>query len=298
MSHGDACAAAPPGFTVTAATAGAPVAAFEDAAGSLYGVQFHPEVLHTEHGQQCCSTSCTRRGQRADLDQRNIIDEQVERIRAQVGDGRAICGLSGGVDSAVAAALVQRAIGDQLTCVFVDHGLLRQGEAEQVERDFVAATGVKLGRRRRRRLPGRAGRGHRPGGEAQDHRPRVHPGLRAGRARDRRERARTASRRSWSRARSTRTSWSPAAAPATANIKSHHNVGGLPEDLQFELVEPLRTLFKDEVRAVGARARAAGRDRLAPAVPRPGPGHPDRRRGHRRAAGILLRAPTRSPARS
>ena len=186
----------------------------------------------------------------------NIVEEQIERIREQIGDsGRAICGLSGGVDSAVAAALVQRAIGDRLTCVFVDHGLLRKGEAEQVERDFVAATGVDLHVvDAREALPRRARRGQRPRGEAQDHRPRVHPRLRGRRGRRAaRSRRSTRARRSpsSSRARSTPTSSSPAAGAGAANIKSHHNVGGLPDDLEFELVEPLRTLFKDEVRLVG-----------------------------------------------
>ncbi|MDT4906837.1 MAG: hypothetical protein QOI69_78, partial [Pseudonocardiales bacterium] len=145
MSHGDAVTSPPPGFTVTATTVGAPVAAFEDVSRGLAGVQFHPEVLHSEHGQAILRHFLYDiAGARASWTEANIIDEQVAKIRAQVGDKRLVCGLSGGVDSAVAAALVQRAVGDQLTCVFVDHGLLRAGEAEQVERDFVAATGVKL----------------------------------------------------------------------------------------------------------------------------------------------------------
>ena len=194
-----------------------------------------------------------------------------------------------------------KAVGDQLTCVFVDHGLLRKGEAEQVEKDFVAATGVRAeGRRRPGALPGRARRGDRPGGEAQDHRPGVHPGLRAGRA--------------------PRSSPRPAqhgepveflvqgtlypdvvesgGGTGTANIKSHHNVGGLPDDLQFQLVEPLRTLFKDEVRTVGEELGLPARDRLAPAVPRPGPRHPHRRRGHRASGSTCCARPTPSPARS
>ncbi|HET8604727.1 MAG TPA: glutamine-hydrolyzing GMP synthase, partial [Marmoricola sp.] len=145
MSHGDAVARAPEGFTVLAESAATPVAAFEDTDRRLAGVQWHPEVLHTEHGQAVLEHFLHDiAGCRPTWTMVNIVDEQVEKIRAQVGDGRAICGLSGGVDSAVAAALVQRAIGDRLTCVFVDHGLLRKGEAEQVERDFVAATGVDL----------------------------------------------------------------------------------------------------------------------------------------------------------
>src|ERR1700742_1761848 len=146
MSHGDEVTKSPAGFTVLASSPGAPVAAFEDLTRRLAGVQFHPEVLHTAHGQAILARFLTEiAGLRPSWTEANIIDEQVSAIRAQVGGKRVICGLSGGVDSAVAAALVQRAVGDQLTCVFVDHGLLRAGEAEQVERDFVAATGVQLG---------------------------------------------------------------------------------------------------------------------------------------------------------
>ena len=144
MSHGDTCTAAPPGFAVTARTEATPVAAVENTRDRLFGVQFHPEVLHTEHGARVLGRFLELAGCRPSWTMLNIVEEQVTAIREQVGDGRAICGLSGGVDSAVAAALVQRAIGDRLTCVFVDHGLLRKGEAEQVEQDFVAATGVKL----------------------------------------------------------------------------------------------------------------------------------------------------------
>ena len=144
MSHGDACAVPPPGFTVTGRTAATPVAVAEDAARGLFGMQFHPEVLHTEHGMTMLRRFLAAAGAAPTWTMSGVIEEQVEVIRARVGPARAICGLSGGVDSAVAAALVQRAIGHQLTCVFVDHGLLRTGEAEQVEKDFVAATGVDL----------------------------------------------------------------------------------------------------------------------------------------------------------
>ena len=185
MSHGDSVSAAPEGFVVTAVSAGAPVAAFEDVARGFAGVQFHPEVLHTQHGQQVLERFLYDvAGITPTWTMGTVIDEQVAAIRAQVGDRRVICGLSGGVDSAVAAALVQRAVGDQLTCVFVDHGLLRKGEAEQVERDYVAATGrAAQGRRRRseRFLDALAGVTD-PEAEAQDHRARVHPGVRGGRA--------------------------------------------------------------------------------------------------------------------
>ena len=233
------------------------MAAFEDLDRGLAGVQWHPEVLHTEHGQQVLEHFLHDiAGCRPTWTMVNIVEEQIERIRDPGRRaGQAICGLSGGVDSAVAAALVQRAIGDRLTCVFVDHGLLRKGEAEQVERDFVAATGRRPARRRRpEAVPRRARRGHRPRGEAQDHRPRVHPGLRGRRGRGRRRgRARHGRARSQFLVQGTLYPdvVESGGGAGTANIKSHHNVGGLPEDLEFELVEPLRTLFKDEVRLVG-----------------------------------------------
>src|SRR5690606_21612763 len=145
MSHGDCVTEAPEGFEVTASSDGAPVAGFENLERRLAGVQYHPEVAHSPHGQEVLRRLLHDiAGVRPNWTTASIVDEQVERIRAQIGDGHAICGLSGGVAAAVAAALVQRAIGDRLTCVFVDHGLLRAGERAQVERDFVAATGVKL----------------------------------------------------------------------------------------------------------------------------------------------------------
>ncbi len=145
MSHGDAVTAAPDGFDVVATSDGAPVAGFEDRGRRLAGVQYHPEVMHTPHGQLVLSRFLHEfAGIDSTWTPANIADALIEQVRSQIGDGRAICGLSGGVDSAVAAALVQRAIGDQLTCVFVDHGLLRAGERAQVQRDFVAATDAKL----------------------------------------------------------------------------------------------------------------------------------------------------------
>ncbi len=254
MSHGVAVTAPPPGFDVLASSPGAPVAAFEDRERRLYGVQWHPEVRHTPLGQRALENFLyTGAGLTPDWAPGNVVAEQVELIRNQIGDGRVICGLSGGVDSSVAAALVQRAVGDQLTCVFVDHGLLRAGEAEQVERDFVAATGVNLvvvdaqdrfldalagvsDPETKRKIIGRefirvfeqAARDI--VADAGEHGEEVRFLVQGTLYPDVVE---------------------SGGGEGAANIKSHHNVGGLPDDLQFELVEPLRTLFKDEVRAVG-----------------------------------------------
>jgi GMP synthase (glutamine-hydrolysing) len=251
MSHGDEVVGAPAGFTVNATSSRATVAAFEDVERKLAGVQWHPEVLHSEHGQEVLERFLVEiAGCRQTWTMVNIVEEQLERIRAQIGDKRAICGLSGGVDSAVAAALVQRAIGDRLTCVFVDHGLLRKGEAEQVERDYVAATGVNLkvvdatkqfldaldgvsDPEAKRKIIGRefirvfedaerevlAEFGGEVGFLVQG---TLYPDV-----------------------------VESGGGEGAANIKSHHNVGGLPDDLTFSLVEPLRALFKDEVRMVG-----------------------------------------------
>ena len=217
MSHGDAVHAAPEGFTVLASTDGAPVAAFENVERRMSGVQWHPEVKHSPLGQEAIENFLYRIAEIApDWTSSNVIDEQVERIRAQVGTGRVICGLSGGVDSAVAAAIVQKAVGDQLTCIFVDHGLLRAGEAEQVERDFVATTGIRLvvADERARFLDALAGADG-PRDQAQDHRPRVHPRVRGAGAQAR-VRGRAWAKKSGSlfKERCTRTSWSLAAARA------------------------------------------------------------------------------------
>ena len=254
MSHGDAVTAAPAGFLVTAESDGAPVAAFESVGRRLAGVQFHPEVLHSEHGQRIlehflidiagCEPSWTME---------SVIDDQVERIRDQVGAGQVICGLSGGVDSAVAAALVHKAVGDQLTCVFVDHGLLRKGEAEQVERDYVAATGIRLVvvDAKQRFLEALAGVS-----DPETKRKIIgREFIRVFEAAERDLIAEAGAHGETIQFLVQGTLYpdvvESGGGTGTANIKSHHNVGGLPEDLQFTLVEPLRTLFKDEVRQVG-----------------------------------------------
>ena len=249
MSHGDAVTTAPTGFAICATTVDTPIAAFENSNGTLAGVQFHPEVLHSEYGQailqnwlvniaKCDATWTTT----------NIAETEIAKAKEVIGNKRVICGLSGGVDSAVAAAIIQRAVGDQLTCVFVDHGLLRKGEAVQVEQDFVASTGVNLvvvdakevfltalkgvtDPEEKRKIIGRefirafekAAHDIASDGEVEFLvQGTLYPDV-----------------------------VESGGGTGTANIKSHHNVGGLPDDLKFNLVEPLRTLFKDEVRQVG-----------------------------------------------
>jgi len=275
MSHGDTCTAAPPGFAVTARTAATPVAAIEHGQNRLFGVQFHPEVVHTEHGTAILSRFLELAGCRPSWTMLNIVEEQVQLIREEVGPGRAICGLSGGVDSAVAAALVQRAIGDRLTCVFVDHGLLRKGEAEQVEQDFVAATGVRL------TVATEAGAFLSAlAGVTDPEQKRKVIGREFIRAF---ERAVASTRQITDEAGQHGEACEflvqgtlypdvveSGGGTGTATIKSHHNVGGLPDDLKFRLVEPLRWLFKDEVRQVGTELGLP--QAIVRRQPFPGPG--------------------------
>lgn len=273
MSHGDAVSEAPEGFVVTASSEGAPVAAFENKERKMAGVQYHPEVLHSPHGQEVLTRFLTEiAGLEQNWTAANIAEELIEKVREQIGEtGRAICGLSGGVDSAVAGALVQRAIGDRLTCVFVDHGLLRAGEREQVEKDFVAATGAKL--------------------VTVDERQAFLSKL-AGVTEPEAKRKAIGAEfiRSFERAVAGVLEDAPEGSTVdflvqgtlypdvvesgggsgTANIKSHHNVGGLPDDVEFKLVEPLRDLFKDEVRAVGRELGLP--EEIVGRQPFPGPG--------------------------
>ena len=249
MSHTDCVSTAPEGFTTTARTPGAPVAAFEDPQRRIAGVQFHPEVAHTPHGQAILRHFLYDiAGLEPLWTMSNIIEEQVAAIRERVGDKNVLCALSGGVDSSVAAALVQRAVGDQLTCVFVDHGLLREGEAEQVEKDYVTATGIKL------KVVDAADRFLAAlAGVTDPEAKRKIIGREFIRVFE--EAAREIDAESNIEFLVQGTLYpdvvESGGGTGTANIKSHHNVGGLPDDLQFTLVEPLRTLFKDEVRRMG-----------------------------------------------
>jgi len=272
MSHGDTSTIAPPGFVVTALTSTTPAAAIEDPGRGFYGVQFHPEVMHTEQGTRIMRRFLDAAGCKPTWTMLNIVEEQTERVREQVGAGRAICGLSGGVDSAVAAALVHRAIGDRLTCVFVDHGLLRKGEAEQVEQDFVAATGVKL-----HVVDASEAFLTALAGVVDPEEKRKIIGREFIRAFERA--ARDITQQAGEHGESTDFLVQGTLYPdvvesgggtGTANIKSHHNVGGLPDDLKFQLVEPLRWLFKDEVRKVGEELGLPGE--IVFRQPFPGPG--------------------------
>ncbi len=291
MSHGDSITEAPPGFTVTARTEAVPAAGLEDRDRGIYAVQFHPEVAHTEHGMEILKAFLfDAAGCRPTWTNVSIIEHAVAEIRAQVGTERVICGLSGGVDSAVAAALVHKAIGDQLVCVFVDTGLLRLGEAEQVEETFreqfeVELVHVKAQDRfldalddvidpeRKRKTIGELfirvfEEAAQDLGDARFFvQGTLYPDIVESGGGD------------------------------NANIKSHHNVGGLPDDMDFELVEPLR----HAVQGRGARgrrgARAARGDRVAPTVPRARARGAHHRHDHAASGSRSCSRPTRSWSR-
>ncbi|HLH64144.1 MAG TPA: glutamine-hydrolyzing GMP synthase [Solirubrobacteraceae bacterium] len=265
MSHRDTVFEPPPGFHPLASSSASPVAAFESVQRQIYGIQFHPEVVHTPHGRRVLSNflfdvcGCSG-GWSAD----SVIERQVGAIRAQVGDGRAICGLSGGVDSSVAALLVHRAIGERLTCVFVDHGLMRKQEGEQVVAAFrdhfnVPLVAVDASERFLRALRG----------VTDPERKRKVIGAEFIRVFEE-QAARLPGVRFLVQGTLYSDVIESGGGTGTATIKSHHNVGGLPEDLELELVEPLRELFKDEVREVGARLGLP--ERLVWRQPFPGPG--------------------------
>ena len=261
MSHFDCITEVPEGFDITASTEHAPVAAFEN--DSVFAVQYHPEVSHTPYGQQTIERWLDLVGIERTWTMSNVIEDQVEAIRSQVGENRAICGLSGGVDSAVAAALVHKAIGSQLTCVFVDTGLMRKNEGDQVVETFRKTQGIELihvqaAEEFFTKLEGvtepeakRKAIGElfirifeRASGGIEDARFLVQGTLYP--------------------------DVIESGSKHAATIKSHHNVGGLPEDMEFDLVEPLRSLFKDEVRQVGLELGLP--DQIVWRQPFPGPG--------------------------
>ncbi len=288
MSHGDSITRLPEGFSATAQTDSSPLAGFADPSRGLYAIQFHPEVVHTPRGREILRNFVLGIARaRPTWTPANFIDSSVADIRARVdahaaataSDGLVICALSGGVDSAVAAALVHRAVGDRLTCIYVDHGLMRKKESELLRQTFEANLGMRLVMvDARRRFVDRLA-----GVEDPEQKRRI---IGDEFIRVFEEEASRLGRIDFL----TQGTLYPdviesatSETKAAQKIKTHHNVGGLPADLRFKLIEPLRYLFKDEVRAVGTGARPARRDGPAPAVPGPGPGDPDHRRGDRRA---------------
>ncbi|MGZ5383406.1 MAG: glutamine-hydrolyzing GMP synthase, partial [Acidimicrobiia bacterium] len=264
MSHGDAVVEAPPGFRVVAATSGSPVAAMENHDSRRYGVQFHPEVVHTPRGTEIIKRFLFDVCQlRPNWTHHSIIEQSVEAIRSQVGSEKVMCGLSGGVDSSVAAALVHHAVGDQLTCVFIDHGLLRAREAEQVEETFRRTFHINLVhvKAQDRFLAALAGVT-----DPESKRKIIGETF----IRVFEEVAVDLADTNYLVQGTLYPDIIESGTKDAARIKSHHNVGGLPDDMMFELVEPLRDLFKDEVRAIGTELGLP--EEIVWRQPFPGPG--------------------------
>ena len=264
MSHGDSVTEVPEGFTVTATSPNMPVAAMEDPACGLYGVQFHPEVKHTAHGQDILKNFLYKICDIAPTwTPVSIIEDAVERIRQQVGSERVVCGLSGGVDSAVAALLTYKAVGDQLTCIFVDHGLMRKDEGQEVEDTFrrhfhVPLVHVHAQERFLTKLAGISEPEHKRKIIGEEF------------IRVFEEESRKIGKAAFLVQGTLYSDVIESGTRAAAKIKSHHNVGGLPEDIDFDLVEPLRMLFKDEVRVVGEELGLP--EQIVWRQPFPGPG--------------------------